>query len=103
MLKSPTARNCPFTYCFLKARSNWEKITFISLAFLLLPKKKEFVYKIKTFSQNTDVLHFPEDFTDICKYQRTIDENDNLQIPKEERDPFKVNNKNTWTTSMTLL
>ena len=45
------------------------KDTFISLAFLLLPKKNNLFSKLQLFPQNTDALHFPEHF---CIFQRTI-------------------------------
>ena len=54
--------------------------TFISLAFSPLSKKKHLSWKLQFFSENTNVLHFPEDF---CIYQKTIDQYNNLQIPKE--------------------
>lgn len=55
------------------------KDTFISLAFLLLLKKKYLFCKLQLFLQNTDAFHM--DFY-IC--QRTIDKYINLQIPKEK-------------------
>ena len=38
------------------------KDTYISLAILLLSKKKYLFCKLQLFSQNADVLLFPEDF-----------------------------------------
>ena len=55
------------------------------LAFLLLSKKKHLSWKPQLLSENTNVLHFPEDF---CIHQRTTDEYNNLQISKN------INNKN---------
>ena len=52
------------------------KDTLINLASLLLSKKKHLLCKLKLFSQNTDVLRFPDDF---CIYQRTVDEYINFQ------------------------
>ena len=56
------------------------KDTFISWSFLLLWKKKHLFRKLQLFSQNTGVLHFPEDF---YIYQGTIDKYNNLQITIE--------------------
>ena len=66
--------------------------TYISLEFLLLSKKKHLFGKLQLFSQNTDVLHFLEEF---FIYKKPIDGYNNLQIPKEKCNLFKVNNKNT--------
>ena len=41
--------------------------TYISLAFLLSPKKKLLFCKLQLFSQNTHVLHLPEGFFHIQK------------------------------------
>ena len=53
---------------------------FISVAFLSLPKKNNFFYKLQLFSQNTDIFHVPEGF---CICQKTIAQYNNLLIPKE--------------------
>ena len=71
------------------------KDTYISLAFLLLLKKKQLFCKLQLFSQNANVLHFPEDF---FKYQRHIDRCNDLQVSKGKCNLFEVNNKNTKTT-----
>ena len=55
------------------------------LAFLLLSKKKHLSWKPQLLSENTNILHFPEDF---CIHHRTTDEYNNLQISKN------INNKN---------
>ena len=66
----------------------------ISLAFLLLSKKKHLYCKLQLFSQNTDVLDFSEDF---CMYQRIIDEYNNSQIPNE------FNNENTNRSGVSIV
>ena len=54
--------------------------SFISVAFLSLPKKKCFFCKLQLFPQNTDVLHVKEGF---CICQKNIAQYNTLQIPKE--------------------
>lgn len=58
-------------FFFKKSNDKMGKDTFISLAYFLLSKKKHLFCKLDLFSQNTDILHFPEDF---CRYQRTTNE-----------------------------
>ena len=53
--------------------------TLISLEFLLSLKEKHLFCKVQLFSPNTDVAYFPESF---YAFQTTIDEYNNLQIPK---------------------
>ena len=56
------------------------KDTFISLAFFYHRGKNIFC-KLQLFSQKADVLHFPDGF---WIHQRTIDEYNNLRIPKRK-------------------
>lgn len=56
---------------FTQSNDKMGKDTFISLAYFLLSKKKHLFCKLDLFSQNTDIVHFPEDF---CRYQRTTNE-----------------------------
>ena len=44
--------------------------TYISLAFLLLSKKKLLFCKLQLFSENTHVLHVPEGFFIYKNYRR---------------------------------
>ena len=52
----------------------------LAIIFLQLSKKNHLFCKLQLFSQNVDVLHFPEDF---CIYQRNISEYNNLQCQKK--------------------
>ena len=70
-------------YChtlFFKKDADMGKDTFIILAFFIA-EEKTFFRKLQLFSQKTDVLHFPDGF---WIHQRTIDEYNNLQIPKRK-------------------
>ena len=59
-------------------------------------RRKIIRFAKQSFSQNTDFLLF-----DFCIQQRTRDQYNNLQIPKEQCNLFRVNNKDSRTTSMT--
>ena len=67
------------------------KDTFIGLAFILLFKKKYLFCKLQLFSQNTEVLHFPENF---YIYQRSIANIITCRDPKKSVICSKLTMKN---------